>query len=142
MLQEPLPDPQPDGDEPAGSSPVGDSGGPWPDDDPQGPEQGLFVSLPAEELSLAGFAQNGQADTMAPGPLLGTVLHTVIGEDGAGLPGLSDDQLIGVLSGGRRMEAWTAWVQLAAMRELARRRPAVEPGDSGRPASATSPPTS
>jgi hypothetical protein len=30
------------------------------------------------------------------------------------------------------MEAWTAWVQLAAMRELARRRPAVEPGDSGR----------
>ena len=131
MLQEPLPDPQPGGDEPAGSSPVGDSGAPWPDDDPQGPEQGLFVCLPAEELSLAGFAQNGQADTMVPGPLLGTVLHTVIGEDGAGLPGLSDDQLIGVLSGGRRMEAWTAWVQLAAMRELARRRPAVEPGDSG-----------
>jgi hypothetical protein len=88
--------------------------------------------MPPEELSLAGFAQDGRADTMAPGPLLGTVLHTVIGEDGAGLPGLSDDQLIGVLSGGRRMEAWTAWVQLAAMRELARRRPAVEPGDSGR----------
>jgi hypothetical protein len=132
VLQEPLPDPQPDGDEPAGSSPAGDSGDPWPDDDPQGPEQGLFLCLPAEELSLAGFAQNGQADTMAPGALLGTVLHTVIGEDGAGLPGLSDDQLIGVLSGGRRMEAWTAWVQLAAMRELARRRPAVEPGDSGR----------
>ncbi len=111
---------------------LGTSGAPWPDDDPQGPEQGLFVCLPAEELSLAGFAQNGQADTMAPGPLLGTVLHTVIGEDGAGLPGLSDDQLIGVLSGGRRMEAWAAWVQLAAMRELARRRPAVEPGDTGR----------
>ena len=113
MLQEPLPDPE-------------------PDDDPQGQEQGLFVCLPAEELSLAGFAQNGQAYTMAPGALLGTVLHAVIGDDGAGLPGLSDDQLIGVLSGGRRMEAWTAWVQLAAMRELARRRPAVEPGDSGR----------
>jgi hypothetical protein len=119
VLQEPLPDPQPDDDTPSN------------DDDPQGPEQGLFVSLPAEELSLAGFAQNGQADTMTPGPLLGMVLHTVIGEDGAGLPGLSDDQLIGVLSGSRRMEAWTAWVQLAAMRELARRRPAVEPGDSG-----------
>jgi hypothetical protein len=132
VLQEPPPDPQPDGDEPAGFSPAGDSGAPWPEDDPQGPEQGLFVCLPAEELSLAGFAQGGQADTMSPGPLLGMVLHTVIGEDGAGLPGLSDDQLIGVLSGGRRMEAWTAWVQLAAMRELARRRPAVEPGDSGR----------
>jgi hypothetical protein len=137
VLQEPPPDPQPDephSEEPRpdGSGPAGPSGAPWPDDDPQGPEQGLFACLPAEELSLAGFAQNGQADTMAPGPLLGTVLHTVIGEDGAGLPGLSDDQLIGVLSGGRRMEAWTAWVQLAAMRELARRRPAVEPGDSGR----------
>ncbi len=142
MLQEPPPDPQPDephseephSEEPRpdGSGPAGPSGAPWPDDDPQGPDQGLFVCLPAEELSLAGFAQDGQADTMAPGPLLGTVLHTVIGVDGAGLPGLSDDQLIGVLSGGRRMEAWTAWVQLAAMRELARRRPAVEPGDSGR----------
>jgi len=137
VLQEPPPDPQPDEPhfeqpQPDGSGPAGDSGAPWPDDDAEGPEQGLFVCLPAEELSLAGFAQNGQADTMAPGPLLGMVLHTVIGEDGAGLPGLSDDQLIGVLSGGRRMEAWTAWVQLAAMRELARRRPAVEPGDSGR----------
>src|SRR5580692_10076783 len=127
VLQEPPPDPQPE--EPGPAEP---SGAPWPDDDPQGPEQGLFACLPAEELSLAGFAQDGRADTMAPGPLLGIVLHTVIGEDGAGLPGLSDDQLIGVLSGGRRMEAWTAWVQLAAMRELARRRPAVEPGDSGR----------
>jgi hypothetical protein len=132
VLQEPCPDRPPGDGEPAGSGPAGNSDAPWPDDDHQGPEQGLFVCLPAEELSLAGFAQNGQADTMAPGPLLATVLHTVIGEDGSGLPGLSDDQLIGVLSGGRRMEAWSAWVQLAAMRELARRRPAVEPGDTGR----------
>ena len=128
MLQDPLPDPQPDGDEPAGS----DSGAPWPDDDSQGPEQGLFVCLPAEELSLAGFAQNGRADTMTPGPLLATVLDAVMGEDGSGLAGLADDQLIGVLSGARRMEARAAWAQLAAMRELARRRPAREPGDTGR----------
>ena len=132
MLQEPFPDQPPDDAEPDGSGPVGESGARWPDDDSEGPEQGLFVCLRPEELSLAGFAQNGQADTMAPGPLLGTVLHTVIGEDGSGLPGLSDEQLIGVLSGGRRMEAWSAWVQLAAMRELARRRPATEPGDTGR----------
>ena len=132
MLQEPLPDPQPDGDEPAGSSPAGDSGAPRPDDDSQGADQGLFVCLPAEELSLAGFAQNGQADTMAPGPLLATVLDAVMGEDGSGLAGLADDQLIGVLSGARRMEARAAWAQLAAMRELARRRPAQEPGDTGR----------
>jgi hypothetical protein len=88
--------------------------------------------LPPEELSLAGFAQDGRSDTMEPGPLLATVLHTVIGEDGSGLPGVSDDQLIGILSGARRMESYAAWAQLAAMRELARRRPAVEPGDSGR----------
>jgi len=125
-------DSQPDDSQPDSSRPAGPSGTPGPEDDPQGPEQGLFVCLPAEDLSLAGFAQNGQADTMAPGPLLATVMHTVIGEDASGLPGLSDDQLIGVLSGGRRMESWAAWVQLAAMRELARRRPAVEPGDSGR----------
>ncbi len=90
------------------------------------------MCLPAEELSLAGFAQNGQADTMAPGPLLATVLDAVMGEDGSGLAGLADDQLIGVLSGARRMEARAAWAQLAAMRELARRRPAQEPGDTGR----------
>ncbi len=128
MLQEPPPAPQPDDDEPYGSVPAEDSA----DDDFQGPQQGLFVCLPPEELSLAGFAQDGRADTMLPGPLLGTVMHAVIGEGGSGLPGLSDDQLIGVLSGGRRMEAWSSWVRLAAMRELARRRPAVEPGDPGR----------
>jgi hypothetical protein len=132
VLQEPLPDPQPDDPEPDGSCPAAQSGVPEPEHDLQGPQQGLFVCLPAEELSLAGFAQNGQADTMAPGGLLATVLHTVIGEDGCGLPGLSDDQLIGVLSGAKRMESYTAWVQLAALRELARRRPAVEPGDTGR----------
>ena len=132
MLQDSFPDPQPDDGERDGSGPAEESGAPWPDDGAQGPQQGLFVCLPPEDLSLAGFAQNGQADTMAPGPLLGTVLHAVVGRGGSGLPGLSDDQLIGVLSGSRRMEAWTAWIQLAAMRELARRRPAVEPGDTGR----------
>ena len=37
------------------------------------------MCLPAEELTLAGFAQNGQSDTMAPGPLLATVVDTVTG---------------------------------------------------------------
>ena len=43
-------------------------------DNGQPTEQGLFVCLPAEELTLAGFAQNGRSDTMAPGALLATVL--------------------------------------------------------------------
>jgi len=90
------------------------------------------VCLPAEELTLSGFAQNGRSDTMAPGPLLATVLDAIIGEDGSGLAALADDQLIGVLSGIRRTEARAAWGQLAVLRELARRRPASgDPGDRG-----------
>jgi hypothetical protein len=41
------------------------------------------VCLPAEQVTLAGFAQGGEADTMAPGPLLATVVHAVTGPDGA-----------------------------------------------------------
>src|SRR5579863_9894579 len=96
-------------------------------------EQGLFVCLPAEELTLEGFAQNGRSDTMAPGPLLATVLHAITGEDGAGLAALDDNQLMGVLSGIRRMEARAAWGQLAVLAEVARRRPAAgAPMDTGR----------
>jgi Domain of unknown function (DUF222) len=139
MPQDPFPHREPDGTEPDGSvppSPWGD-GSPsarrFSDDDPPGPEQGLFVCLPPEELSLAGFAQDGRADTMAPGPLLAEVVHAVTGQDGAGLAGLGDDQLIGVISAARRMESRAAWTLLAALRELARRRPpGQEPADSGR----------
>src|SRR5690349_24396305 len=67
-------------------------------DGDEGTPQGLFVTLPAEELSLEGFAEGGRADTMAPGPLLAMILGAVAGEDGEGLAGLSDDQLIGFLS--------------------------------------------
>ena len=88
-------------------------------------EQGLFVTLPAEELTLAGFGQGGRADTMAPGPLMAAVVHAVAGEDGAGLQALSDDQLIGVISAARRMEARIAWTQLAAISEFAARHPAA-----------------
>jgi hypothetical protein len=34
---------------------------------------------------------------MAAGPLLATVVHTVAGQDGAGLAGCSDDQLMGII---------------------------------------------
>jgi len=98
---------------------------------PGGPEQGLFVCLPAEELTLAGFGQGGRADTMAPGPLLASVLHAITGQDGAGLAGLSDDQLIGVMSAVRRMESRAAWTLMAAMREFASRRPAQDPAQDG-----------
>ena len=90
------------------------------------------MCLPAEELTLEGFAQNGRSDTMAPGALLATVLDAVLGEGGSGLAALADDQLIGVISAARRMESRTAWTLMAALAELARRRPASgAPGDRG-----------
>src|SRR5579862_9668460 len=129
MPPEPFPDRRPDDPEPEGSGwrrvnetePLSDV-----------PEQGLFVCLPAEELTLAGFAQNGRSDTMAPGALLATVLDAVVGEGGSGLAALADDQLIGIISAAWRMESRTAWTLLAALAELARRRPATgNPGDRG-----------
>lgn len=56
---------------------------------PEGPEQGVYVCLPAEQLTLAGSAEGGAADTMAPGALLATVLHAITGDDGSGLAALS-----------------------------------------------------
>jgi hypothetical protein len=100
-------------DEPAGSGLPGDA--------EEGIQQGLYVTLPAGELTLDGFAEDGRADTMAPGPLLAMVLGTVAGESGEGLTGLSDDQLIGFLSGTRRMESRMAWARMAALGEFASR---------------------
>src|SRR3984885_2368655 len=85
-----FPDPGPDDAEPDGFPPDGDA---------PGPEQGLYITLPAEQLTLAGFCQGGASDTMAPGPLLATVVEAVTGQDGAGLAGCSDDQLLGIISG-------------------------------------------
>src|SRR5947207_15861128 len=106
-------------DEPQGSGLPGDQDADgW---DGGGARQWLYVNLPAEELTLEGFAADGRADTMAPGPLLAVVLGAVAGEDGEGLAGLSDDQLIGFLSGTRRMESRMAWAKMAALAEFASR---------------------
>ncbi len=130
MPTDPIPDPQGDAEEPDSSllpPAVEEKGleGDW-----EGPvEQGLYVCLPTENLTLAGFAQNGEADTMSPGPLMAAVVHTVTGEDGAGLGGCSDDQLLGVISAGRRMESRDAWTQLAAVAAYAARHDGSRPLD-------------
>ena len=103
-------------DEPPGSGLPGDG---W--DAEEGIPQGLYVTAPAGDLSLEGFAADGRADTMTPGPLLAMVLDTVAGPDGAGLADLSDDQLVGFLSGTRRMESRLAWAQMTALAEFASR---------------------
>ena len=120
MIPDPPPDPGHDDQEPDGAEypPAPDAG-----------EQGLFVCLPAEQLDVTGFAQDGQADTMPPGPLLTTVMHALVGQDGEGLAGLSDDQLMGIIAATRRLESRIAWTQMSAVRELATRRAA---GPAGR----------
>jgi hypothetical protein len=141
MPQDPFPDPGPDGEEPDGSQSLPAAGGSGLEDDPgpepdgfppEFPEQGLYVCLPAEQVTLAGFAQGGQADTMEPGALLAAVAEVVTGPDGSGLAGLSDDQLVGIISAARRMESRAAWMGMAAVAEFAARRP-----DLSRPAVGT-----
>ena len=112
MPQPPFPDPGPDDAEPDGFP---------PGEDAPGPEQGLYITLPAEHLTLTGFCQGGASDTMAPGPLLATVVHTVTGEDGSGLAGCSDDQLMGIISAARRQQSRDEWTVMAAIGEFARR---------------------
>ena len=130
MPEHPFPDPGPDGEEPDGSPlpPVAEEDG--PDDDLDGsPGQGLYVCVPAGQVTLEGFAQGGEADTMAPGALLAAVVDTVTGEDGSGLGGCSDDQLMGIISAARRMEARAAWTLLAAVGEFAGRHDGSRPAD-------------
>ena len=93
------------------------------------PGQGLYVCVPAGQVTLEGFAQGGEADTMAPGALLAAVVDTVTGEDGSGLGGCSDDQLMGIISAARRMEARAAWTLLAAVGEFAGRHDGSRPAD-------------
>jgi len=107
-----FPDPGPDDAEPGGFP---------PDEDAPGPEQGLYITLPPGQLTLAGFNQGGASDTMAPGALLATVVDTVAGPDGGGLAGRSDDQLMGIISAARRLESRAAWTVMAAIGEVARR---------------------
>jgi hypothetical protein len=97
------------------------------------PEQGLYLSVSPEQLTLEGFAQDGITDTMTPGPLLATVVDSVTGEDAAGLAVLSDNQLMGVISAARRLECRATWTQLAAIAEFATRR--QDPARPGGPRS-------
>src|SRR3974390_1658140 len=92
MAHDPIPSEPGDAEEPGGF-PLA-PGAPeqaaeeWPENEGEFPaQQGLYVCLPAEQLTLAGFAQNGEADTMAPGALLAAVVETVTGPGGGGLAG-------------------------------------------------------
>ena len=113
-----------DGDPADPANPEGPDGG-WGEVPPGGPEQGLFICLPAENMELSRFAGEDGCPAMPPGPLLAGVAAAVAGGDGSGLAGVSEDFLFAVISGGRRMASWGTWLEFSAMRELALRHPAV-----------------
>ena len=114
MRPDPFSDPGDDGQEPDNCLPPAE-----PDAEPE--QQGLFLCLPAGSLDTGQFTQSGPAADMSPEPLLATIIDTVTGEDGKGLAGLSDDQLIGVIAAIRRLESRAAWYLMAAVREFTAR---------------------
>ena len=126
-----------DAGEPDGSPLPPAAAGSGPEDGPAGDGPGvgqrLYMCLPAGQVTLAGFAQNGEADTMAPGPLLATIVDTVTGADGKGLAGCSDDQLMGIISAARRMAARAEWTSMAAIAEYAARHTGSRPADEFAP---------
>jgi hypothetical protein len=67
-----------------------------------------------------GFADGGDLDVLAPG----VALAGFADDAHARLGGLDDDALIGVLRAWRRQTSWAQARELAAVAELARRRPA------------------
>jgi hypothetical protein len=69
----------------------------------------------------AGFASDGPLDGLTPGPALADLVDDAYGD---GLNHLDDDQLVGFMNACRRMTSRFAAEELAAVAELARRRPA------------------
>src|ERR1700749_1917547 len=77
-------------------------------------------SVPSEAGS--GFEAGGVLDTSSPDAMLAGLADAVT-RDGR-LAELDDDELIGVLRVWQRVESWASASSLAAVAELARRRPA------------------
>ena len=67
----------------------------------------------------AGFASGAQADSLAPGPRLATLADEAWQ---AGLGGLGDDELIGLLRAARQLASRAAALELAVVADLAGRR--------------------
>jgi hypothetical protein len=117
----------------AGLIPVPPEPPPAPSGMPAGPA--VLFSLgeaaevdPAELAVMAGpgglggqvFAQDRTADAMRPGPLL-----SILSEQAAENPqALSDDELLGLVSAARRLQARAEYLELGAIAEFAHRRQA------------------
>ena len=104
---------------------------PWEIPDLSGPaREASDPSDPGDEGPSPGtpFADGGWADTLAPDPVLATLVD-LVQRDGLGR--LDDDQLTGVLQAANRLAAWAASARVAAVSGLAARRESAarESGD-------------
>jgi hypothetical protein len=98
--------------------------------------QGLTVSLAEVTdpdaadlagLDVAGFAQGGVADTLAPGTALLALAEAACSP--GTLPGLDDNQVLGLAGAGKRLAALGTWIELSAASQFAgRRRTGDQPG--------------
>ncbi|HEY2578429.1 MAG TPA: hypothetical protein VGI74_19175, partial [Streptosporangiaceae bacterium] len=86
-----------------------------------------------------GFADGGPLDVLVPGAALAGLAD----DAHIHIDALSDDELIGVIRAWRRQTSWAQAQELAAVAELAKRRPANDtpPGEPVPPASPMPPPT-
>jgi hypothetical protein len=101
----------------------------------RGPGQpGSARPLAGESSSAAaGFGTGMMLDVMPACADLAVLADRAAGDDDS-FPGASDDELTGVLCAWDRLEAHMAARKLAAVAELARRRPMLDPPSSGRAA--------
>ena len=90
----------------------------WDDWDPRGlPGGGAGAAAPPGW----GFEADGAFDVLRPGPMLSEVADAA---HVRGLAHVGDDELTGIIKAWRRITSWGAARELAAVAELARRRPA------------------
>src|SRR5580692_643628 len=160
MPPAPFPDPDPDVPEPSGSRSVpagGNDGAPEPSQASGFPPPGddeedsatyleeLMAAaaageeLTAEDISGAGFGQDGTADQMHPGPVLATLVHAATTDEKI-LATLSEDDLVGIITAVRRIGSFAAWAELTAVREFATRPDGRHPAaPAGSPSPSPSP---
>jgi hypothetical protein len=134
MPPAPLPAPDPDDPEPSGSRPApdgGNDGAPEPswsgDEEDSADYLGELMAaaaageeLTAQDISQAGFGEDGAAQQMHPGPVLATLVHAATTDEKI-LATLSDDDLAGVITAVRRIGSFAAWAEMTAIREYATR---------------------
>jgi Domain of unknown function (DUF222) len=97
---------------------------------PGNPESHDYSREGGAAARQAGFASGAQADSLPPGPRLAALADEAWQ---AGLDGLGDDELIGLLRAARRLASRAAALELAVVADLAGRRRASPDRDGPDP---------